>query len=73
MKRTLDFFETPVLKEKEGNFLQLLVDLGLDSTAIINNGSRGDYQFYKIDLSNLDDEHYSNLKSNLISYQTTFL
>lgn len=73
MKRTLDFFETPVLKEKEGNFLQLLFDLGLDSTAIVNNGSRGNYQFYQINLSELDDKDYSNVRAELIDNQISFL
>ena len=73
MKRNLDNFKTPVLKEKEDYFLHLLDELGLGSTVIVNNGSRGDYQLYEIDLSNLDDEKYSNIRASLVRNQTSFL
>lgn len=73
MKRNLNYFKTPVLKEKEDDFLHLLDELGLDSTVIVNNCSRGDYQLYEIDLSNLDDEKYSNVRASLTSNQTSFL
>lgn len=73
MEHTLDSFKTPVLKEKQTDFIELLNEQGIDSTAIINNGLRGDYYLYQIDLSSLDDEHYSIVKNILISNQTSFL
>lgn len=73
MKRTLDFFKTVVLMEKKQNFLQFLDDLGLDSTFIIDNGSRGNYQLYQINLSELDDMDYSKVRARLTDNQISFL
>lgn len=73
MKRTLDFFKTVVLMEKKQNFLQFLDDLGLDSTFIIDNGSRGNYQLYQINLSELDDMDYSKVRARLTDTQISFL
>ena len=59
--------------EKKQNFLQFLDDLGLDSTFIIDNGSRGNYQLYQINLSELDDMDYSKVRARLTDNQISFL
>ncbi len=73
MKRNLDNFKTPVLKGKENNFLKFLESLGVSSSNIVLDESRGDYQFFSINLRNFTDSCYSSIIEELISNQVLFL
>lgn len=73
MKRDLVNFETPVVKEKDSDFLKFLKAHRIEDSQIKLKCLSGSYKIYVIDLSKFSDSLCSEMREILIKNQTSFL